>query len=103
MADKFLIRCDYCSKTIITDGTDIKLREIPLAKIPGKIPYLENGKMISPASIERPKMYRCPTCGRGMSVRKSYIPASKHEAEIDDPTNNSDGRETGFNGSKIQD
>ena len=55
----YKFHCEFCSFKSITNGSDSKkLREIVLASVPKG--HAKRGH------IKRPKMYRCPKCGRGI-------------------------------------
>lgn len=92
---KYIVFCDYCStKKVITDKTQHGLTPYTLASVPG----------VKGKTFDRPPMVKCPTCGRGVSMKKVIYKDSKHN-EPDDPNDPKtkrkdefDGRETGIIG-----
>ena len=80
--------CEICNFIKITDGRgEQDLVEIKRCPIPGGIPVLnkESGETDTPKAIKQPRLFRCPRCGRGMSVRKisSTAPVQMDE-DVDD-------------------
>ncbi len=56
---QFSVYCDYCGKKSIIDKNKPGLVSIPLSEVPGL-----NKK------LNRPPMFKCPTCGRGITMKK---------------------------------
>ena len=86
----FCINCDHCGKKweLKDENSCNQFATIPLAKIPGGIPYLdENKKIVIKKSKEKAFMYKCPLCGRGMVVKVNRIVKNEQK-------NNTSGRET---------
>ena len=97
---KYVIHCDACGNNIVTDGTDPDkaLVEIKMAPIPGGVPFYDEQekKTITKKSLARPKMFKCPKCGRGATARKCFVVESKHEEQKDEEKSKSDGRKDGI-------
>lgn len=96
---KFVIHCDACGKNIITTGNDTtNLVEIKTSLIPGRIPMYNKEKKETEVGkcYQRPKMFKCPKCGRGVVARKLIVSDSKHiEEKKDEKEPKPFGRETG--------
>jgi len=96
---KYVIHCDACGTNIVTDGTDgsKSLVEIKTALIPGGVPTYnaQEKKTETKKSLSRPKMFKCPKCGRGVVARKCFVEESKHEEKNEEKAK-SDGREDGI-------
>jgi len=90
----YALHCD-CGFHRVTDGTDFKLVEIKQAPVPTGIPFMENGKIVTPKTNARPKKFKCPKCGRGVTARKSNVKAIPHivEKKENDEEDQSSGRE----------
>lgn len=90
----YALHCD-CGFHRVTDGTDFKLVEIKQAPIPRGIPTLEDGKIKTPDPEERPKKFKCPKCGRGVTARKSNVKVIPHlvEKKDDEKKSKPTGRE----------
>jgi hypothetical protein len=58
----YKFQCGFCSYKNIVDADSKKLCEIPLAPVPKG--HAKRGH------IKRPKMYRCPKCGRGIKAER---------------------------------
>ena len=59
----YKFNCQHCNYKKITNGSDCKeLTEIPLTPVPKGL--------AKKGHIQRPKMYRCPKCGRGIRSEK---------------------------------
>lgn len=80
-AKKYIIYCDCCGKQTVDIGFKLQhLTQVPMAKVPGGVPVLSPvGKVENRPSLPRPKMVKCPKCGRGVTVRSYAVPESKHE------------------------
>ena len=80
-----MIFCEPCGyKSIIEPKQNPdELTEIVSAKIQAGIPQLEGNKTVTKPFIERPKMYKCPKCGRGVRVKELLAPYAKAMSEID--------------------
>ena len=60
---KYKLHCEICSyKSIINSSDSKELREVMLSPVPKG--HAKRGH------IKRPKMYRCPNCGRGTKVER---------------------------------
>ncbi len=70
----YRIYCEICGYNRITDGSseeDKNMQEIKRSPIQKNIPVLgEDGKIVPSSNIKQPKMFKCPTCGRGIRARK---------------------------------
>jgi hypothetical protein len=59
----YRLQCEFCNYKKTAPGSDFKeLIEIPLAPVPKGL--------AKRGHIKRPKLYRCPKCGRGIRVKK---------------------------------
>ena len=71
---KYSIFCEICGYHRITDGSspeDKDLIEIKRGKVQRNIPKLnEEGKVEDSLFFPQPKMFKCPSCGRGVRVKK---------------------------------
>lgn len=74
----YQIHCDACGFHRFTDGSDVKLVEIPRSHVQKKVPILSNGKIISPKPIQQSKMFKCPQCGRGIVAKTSKTKSLTH-------------------------
>ena len=60
----YSLKCEFCNYKKTATGSDFKeLIEIPLAPTP-------KGLAAKRGHIKRPKLYRCPKCGRGIRSKK---------------------------------
>lgn len=84
-AKRMMIFCEPCGhKQIIEPKANPEdLTEIPSTKIQAGIPQLEGNKTVTKPFIERPKMYKCPKCGRGVRIKELLTPYAKALSEID--------------------
>lgn len=96
---KFVIHCDACGNNTVTDKAD-NLVEIKTAPIPGGVPFynLEKKSTQTKPSLNRPKMFKCPKCGRGIVARKMLVVESKHGETKNEKETKSDGRKDGTTG-----
>lgn len=78
---KYIIYCDCCGKQTVDIGFKLQhLTQVPMAKVPGGVPVLSPvGKVENRPALPRPKMVKCPMCGRGVAVRSYAVPESRHE------------------------
>ncbi len=60
----YRIACDACGFKKTTDGTEVGLREVPRSPIQGRIPTLKDGKTQKGTTMNQPKAFKCPGCGR---------------------------------------
>lgn len=98
MTTKYVIHCDACGSNTVVGDTNVKMVEIKVAPIPGGIPtYNEELKKTETRKpLPRPKMFKCPKCGRGATARAYTVAESKHEEEKkNEKETRTHGRETG--------
>lgn len=78
---KYIIYCDCCGKQRVDIGFNLKeMTQVTLAKVPGGVPKLSpEGKAENRPALPRPKMVKCPKCGRGVTVRGFSVPESNHK------------------------
>lgn len=82
--EKYFVHCDYCGFHKLTTGTDIELKEIPNVPVPAGAPKLIDKKIIIPKARPQLKKFKCPTCGRGITPRKSNMKKPETENEQKD-------------------
>jgi hypothetical protein len=77
---KYMVYCDNCGKQKVDIGFNLQhMTKIPLANVPGGVPKLSpDGKAEHRPALPRPKMVKCPKCGRGVTVRGFAVPESNH-------------------------
>jgi DNA-directed RNA polymerase subunit RPC12/RpoP len=81
----FVLYCDYCNyKKIVGDLEQSGLFEIKTSNVPGGLPAFdsEKKKFVPKKSLEQPKKFRCPKCGRGIRAKIHATPVSNHSEEI---------------------
>jgi hypothetical protein len=106
---KYIVYCDSCGKQKVDIGYNLQqMTQVPLAKVPGGVPKLSpEGKAENRPTLPRPKMVKCPMCGRGLAVRGFAVPESNH-TEVKEENENIiknniiDRREVRSTGSAIQ-
>jgi len=97
---KHTIHCDYCGVKRIVENKSIEgLIPIAIAQVPSIGIDSKTGKG---KTLERPPMVKCPSCGRGISMKKVHFKESKHEEPKPDQDefkqDKFDGRKTGPSG-----
>lgn len=101
---RFQIYCQYCGTSkIVSDKKDITgLKEIPRKDVPGGVPYYDHEKkqIVEKKTLPQAKMFKCPTCGRGVIVKKYLVELPGENKESNDE-NKFNGREDGFTGLPI--
>jgi len=73
----YIIYCEPCGFKKLTDGSDVSgLVPYKQSRIPGGSPYrdLATGKIVTPESRPNSKKFKCPKCGRVVTVRKVADP-----------------------------
>ena len=73
----YLIYCEPCGFKKLTDGSDVSgLVPYKQSRIPGGSPYRDpaTGQMVTPESRSNSKKFKCPKCGRVVTVRKVADP-----------------------------
>lgn len=82
---RWFVHCDYCSYSRIFEQAD-DLVEIKTSPIPGGSPELnaETKRAEPKPALQQIKKIKCPTCGRGTTVKKLPNVYSKAFKQIDD-------------------
>jgi predicted RNA-binding Zn-ribbon protein involved in translation (DUF1610 family) len=73
----YSIHCEICGFKKLTDGSDVAgLVPYKQARIPGGSPYRDpaTGEIVTPMSRPNSKKFKCPKCGRVVTVRKVADP-----------------------------
>lgn len=82
-----MIYCEPCGyKQIIEPKENPEdLTVIPTTKIQGHIPQIDPAtqKAVQKPFLERPKMYKCPCCGRGVRLKELLLPYAKALDDLD--------------------
>lgn len=84
----YVVYCEPCGyKRLVEDPLHVGLPQIQTSKVPGRIPVLdpETKKTTVFDHITPMPKYRCPSCGRAVTLRKSNIPKDKPNAPQQDP------------------
>jgi len=101
----YVLHCDFCDFHLLTNGKDLKLAEIVRGRVQKQIPGMVDGKKIESKFISKPKQFKCPKCGRGVTARISLVKMSEHQKEPknakSDEDDKSTGRETGSTGQPL--
>jgi len=67
----YRLNCEICGFNLYSDDSKIKLVEYKRSKIQSKLPTInDSGKAEAGKSIDLPKKYKCPKCGRLLSAKK---------------------------------
>jgi predicted RNA-binding Zn-ribbon protein involved in translation (DUF1610 family) len=75
----YSIHCEICGFKKITDGSDVAgLVPYKQSRIPGGSPYRDptTGQIVTPMSRPNSKKFKCPNCGRVVTVRKVADPGN---------------------------
>lgn len=99
MAEKlYRLYCEMCNWNRYTDGTDIQdLIEYKRCVVQTGVPKMDpvTKKITAKKPISLPKQFRCPKCGRLVTVRKVIEPPPvATEEEIKDENINSGSQES---------
>lgn len=83
----YSIYCEPCGYKKITDGSDVKgLIEFKTSPVPGGQPYrdMNTGEVRTPEARPQPKKFKCPNCGRVVTVRKVADSSNQSGRSYDD-------------------
>ena len=83
----YAIYCEPCGFKKLTDGSDIAgLTPYMQSKIPGGSPYRDQttGQIVTPPSRSNSKKFKCPNCGRVVTVRKVADPNNQTGRSFDE-------------------
>lgn len=83
MSDLYVIHCDACSYHKVEKPKDINLPQITRTNIQKDI-------SVSKETVKKPIQYKCPKCGRGVTLRKFNVKLEKQNEQ----ENNNSGCET---------
>ena len=98
---KYVLHCAGCNYKRFTDGADLgDLFEIKRAEPMRFLPKVDKytKRVVVSENVKRPKMYRCPKCGRTL---KGFPSGVKSEVLEDGQTSQPNGREAGPEGHAI--
>lgn len=73
MKKRVMLYCEPCGhKQIIEDLDNCKLVAVQRAQIQKHIPVLDEktNKTVQSKYMDQPKMFKCPSCGRGAAVKE---------------------------------
>jgi DNA-directed RNA polymerase subunit RPC12/RpoP len=85
MARTYIIYCEPCGyKKVIDDLDNIGLTDVKTSTVQGRIPVLdkETKKTKTFSHITTIPKYKCPRCGRAVTLRKYNVPKSP-EVKLD--------------------
>lgn len=83
----YSIYCEPCGFKKLTDGSDVAgLIPYKQSRIPGGSPCRDQttGQIVTPPSRSNTKKYKCPKCGRVVTVRKVADPATQTGRSFDE-------------------
>lgn len=75
---RFSLFCEPCGfRTTIADIDKVELIEIKTTYIQGKLPTLVQDKIVNKPNLNRPRKFKCPKCGRGITIKELQGSLSK--------------------------
>ncbi len=79
MARTYIIYCEPCGfKKMVEDPLNVGLSAYPTSPVPGRIPMLdEKGKTETFPDIKLMPKFKCPNCGRTVTLKKFNVPKGK--------------------------
>jgi predicted RNA-binding Zn-ribbon protein involved in translation (DUF1610 family) len=83
----YIIYCEPCGFKKLTDGSDVSgLIPYKQSRIPGGSPYRDQatGQILTPESRPPSKKFKCPKCGRVVTVRKVADPNNQTGRSFDE-------------------
>lgn len=83
----YSIYCEPCGFKKLTDGSDVAgLVPYKQSRIPGGMPYRDQatGQIVTPPSRPNSKKFKCPKCGRVVTVRKVADPSNQTGRSFDE-------------------
>jgi len=83
---KYVLYCEPCNfKKILDKPEDEDLIEIKKSMVPGGYPKLdiESGETKNRENLKRSKQYKCPKCGRGVTIKRYNVPIGRKNDKKD--------------------